>query len=83
MHRFLNEAWRGDWLPICPFEKGDQMGWNFGCKEQYSKLFQYQPDNLSLVNSSVSKINPALAGKCIAVAVAVGMAAKSKGVLAS
>jgi hypothetical protein len=34
---------------------------------------------LSFVNSSVKKINPALAGKCIALAVAcVGMAAESK-----
>jgi hypothetical protein len=34
---------------------------------------------LSFVNSSVKKINPALAGKCIAVALAcVGMGAKPK-----
>jgi hypothetical protein len=55
------------------------MGWNFGCREQCSKLPQYQPNNLSFVSSSVRKKGPALAGKCIAVAVAcAGLAAEPK-----
>jgi hypothetical protein len=41
------------------------------------KVAPVSTKNLSLVNSSVSKISPALAGKCIAVAVAcAGMAAE-------
>jgi hypothetical protein len=46
------------------------MSLNFGCKEQCSKLLQYQPNTYHLVNSSVKNIKPAFAGKCIAVAVA-------------
>ncbi len=54
---------------------------NFGCKEQCSKLLQYQPVS-TFVNSSVKKIKLALAGNCIAVAVAcVGKAAEPKVVL--
>jgi hypothetical protein len=53
------------------------MGMNFGYKEQSPVSTKY----LSLVNSSVKKIKPVFAGKCIAMAVAcVGKAAEPKGV---
>jgi hypothetical protein len=43
------------------------------------KVARVSTKNLSLVNSSVRKISPALTGKCIAVAVAcAGMAAEPK-----
>jgi hypothetical protein len=73
---FLNETPRGDRLPICPFEKGPD-GLEFWLQGTMLKVAPVSTKYLSFVNSSVKKINPALAGKCIAVAVAcVAMAAE-------
>jgi hypothetical protein len=63
---FLNETPRGDWLPICPFEKGTRWA---GIFEQGTMLSvaPVSTKYLSFVNSSVKKMRPASAGKCIAV----------------
>jgi hypothetical protein len=56
------------------------MGWSFGCKEQCSMMLQYQPNTCHLSIRQLRKNknkNPALAGKCMAVAVVcVGLAAE-------
>jgi hypothetical protein len=78
LHSFLNETPRGDRLPICPFEKGTRWAGILVAgnnAQSCSSINQY----LSFVSLSVQKINPALAGKCIAMAEAcVGMAAELK-----
>jgi hypothetical protein len=38
---FSQKPQEGIGCPSAPL-KGDQMGWNFGCKEQCSMLLQYQ-----------------------------------------
>ncbi len=56
-------------------------GLEFWLQGTMLKVASVSTKYLSLVNSSVRKIKPALAGKCIAMAVAcVGKAAEPKGV---
>jgi hypothetical protein len=65
---FLNETPRGDRMPICPFEKGTRWVGIFGARDnaQCCPSINQIP---VICHSSVKKIRPALAGKCIAVAV--------------
>jgi hypothetical protein len=62
--------------PSAPLRRGPD-GLEFEVQGIILKVAPVSPKNLSLVNISVRKISPALAGKCIAMAVAcAGMAAK-------
>ncbi len=62
--------------PSAPLRRGPD-GLEFEMPGIMLKVAPVSTKNLSLVNSSVRKISPALAGKCIAVAVAcAGMAAE-------
>jgi hypothetical protein len=75
LHTFLNETPGGDGLPICPFEKRTRWVGILTARNNAPVSTKY----LSFVNSSVKKINPALAGKCIGMAVScVGMIAEPK-----
>jgi hypothetical protein len=66
--------------PSAPFKRGPD-GLEFWLQGTMLKVAPVSTKYLSLVNSSVKKIKPAFAGKCIAVAVAcVGKAAELKGV---
>jgi hypothetical protein len=67
--------------PSAPLRRGpDEL--EFGVQGTMLKVAPVSTKYLSLVNSAVRKISPALAGKCIAVAVTcVGMAVELKGVL--
>jgi hypothetical protein len=63
---------------VVPLRRGPD-GFEFWLQGTMLKVAPVSTRYLSLVNSSDRKINPALAGKCIAMAVAcVGMAAKPK-----
>ncbi len=55
--------------PSAPLRRGPD-GLEFEVQGIILKVAPVSTKNLSLVNSSVRKISPALAGKCIAVAVA-------------
>jgi hypothetical protein len=62
--------------PSAPLRRGPD-GLEFEVQGIMLKVTPVSTKNLSLVNSSVRKISPALAGKCIAVAVAcAGIAAE-------
>jgi hypothetical protein len=78
LYSFFNESSRGDRMSICPFEKGTR--WlEFRLQGTMLKVAPVSIKYLSLVSSSERKINPALAGKCMAMAVAcVEMAAEPK-----
>jgi hypothetical protein len=78
LHSFLDEAPRGVLLPICPLRRGPD-GLEFWLQGTMLKVAPVSTKYLSLVSSSVRQISPALAGKCIAVAVAcVGLATEPK-----
>jgi hypothetical protein len=65
--------------PSAPLRRGPD-GLEFWLQGTMLKVAPVSNKYLSLVNSSVKKIKPACAGKCIAVAVAcMGKAAKTKG----
>jgi hypothetical protein len=73
---FLMEPQEGIGCPSAPLRKGPD-GLEFWLQGTMLKVAPVSTKYLSFVNSSVRKISPALAGKCIAVAVAcVGMAAE-------
>ncbi len=77
-HSFLDEPPRGVLLPICPLQRGPD-GLEFRLQGTMLKVAPVSTKYLSLVSSSMRKISPALAGKCIAVTVAcVGSAANRK-----
>jgi hypothetical protein len=65
----LDESPRGDWLSICPLRRRPD-GLEFEVQGIMLKVAPVSTKNLSLVNSSVRKGSPALAGICIAVTVA-------------
>jgi hypothetical protein len=79
LHSFFNETPRGDRLPICPFELGTRWTLEFWLQGTMLKVAPVSTKYLSLVSSSVKKMSPALAGKCITVAVAcAGLATEPK-----
>jgi hypothetical protein len=72
----LDESPEGIGCPSAPLRRGPD-GLEFEVQGIMLKVAPVSTKNLSLVNSSARKISPALAGKCITVAVAcAGMAAK-------
>jgi hypothetical protein len=75
---FLMKPQEGIGCPSAPLRRGPD-GLEFWLQGTIFKDAPVSTRYLSFVNSSVRKINPALTGKCIAVAVAcVGMAAQLK-----
>jgi hypothetical protein len=76
LHSFFNQTQEGIGCPSAPLRKGPD-GLEFWLQGTMLIIAPVSTKYLSFVNSSVRKISPALAGKCIAVAVAcVGMAAE-------
>ncbi len=74
----LMKPQEGKGCPSAPFRRGPH-GLEFWLQGTTLKVAPVSTKYLSFVNSSVKKINPALAGKCMAMAVAcVGLAAERK-----
>jgi hypothetical protein len=75
---FLTKPQKGIGCPSTPLRRGLD-GLKFCLQGTIVKVAPVSTRYLLLVNSPVRKLNPALAGKCIAVAVTcVGMAAEPK-----
>jgi hypothetical protein len=78
LHSFFKETQEGIGCPSAPLRRGPD-GLEFWLQGIMLKVAPLSTKYQSFVNLSVRKINPAIAGKCMAVAVAcVGMAAEQK-----
>jgi hypothetical protein len=69
LHSFLIKPQEGIGWPSAPLRRGPD-GLEFWLQGTMLKVAPVSTKYLSLVNSSVKKIKPAFAGKCIAVALA-------------
>jgi hypothetical protein len=73
---FGHKSPTGDWFSVCPLEQGAKWS-GFGRAGTMLNVAPVSTKYLSRVNSSVKKMSPAFAGKCMALAVAcAGVAAE-------